>query len=76
MPEVNSVVAICDNRSQAKETLKELRKAGFDMSKVSVVGDAKTGKVMLICDGPWAGPIKRLTSRRVRVKGTQTRTAA
>lgn len=76
MPEVNSVVAICDNRSQAEETLKELQKAGFDLSKVSAVGNAKTGKVMLVCDGPWNGPIKKLTSRKARGKGTKTRTAA
>jgi hypothetical protein len=54
MSEVNSVVAICDSHSQAEEAVKELQRAGFDMTKVSIVGDVKTGKVMLVCDRPWA----------------------
>lgn len=76
MPEVNSVVAVCDNRSQAEETLTELQKAGFDITKVSAVGDAKTERVFLICDVPWTHPIKKLTSHQARGKGTKTRTAA
>ena len=76
MPEVNSVVAICDNRSQAEKTLEELRMAGFDMKKVSIAGDSKTGKVLLVCDGPWAHRVKNLRSRRARGKRTKIQTAA
>lgn len=72
MPEVNSVVAICNNRSQAEKTIKELQKAGFDMTRVSIARDSKTGKVLLVCDGPWEHPIKRLTSRR-RAHGKRTK---
>ena len=76
MPEVNSVVAVCDNRSQATKTMKELEKAGFDMAKVSLVGDAKTGKVFVICDGPFSHRMKDTTSRRAHGKGTKIPTAA
>ena len=54
MPEVNSVVAICDNHSQAEKAMMELQESGFDMTKVSIVGDVRTGRVLVVCDGPWA----------------------
>ena len=76
MPEVNSVVAICNDRSQAEKTMKELQKNGFDMTKVSIASNLKTGKVMLVCDGPWDGPIKKLTSRRTHGKRTKVQKAA
>ena len=76
MPEVNSVVAICENRSQAEKAIKELQKAGFDMNKVSVVGDANTGNVMIVCDGPWAEVVKGLSSRRARALGIKIPRAA
>lgn len=76
MPEVNSVVAICNNRSQAEKAMKELQKNGFDMTKVSMARDLKTGKVLLVCDGPWEGPIKKLTSRRAHRKRTKVQKAA
>lgn len=76
MPEVNSVVAVCNNRSQAEKTLKELQKNGFDMTKVSVARDVKTGKVLLVCDGPWDGPIKKPTSRQAHRKRTKVQKAA
>lgn len=50
MCEVNAVVAICDSRSEAEEAVKELQSAGFDMTSLSIVGDAKTGRVMLVCN--------------------------
>jgi hypothetical protein len=50
MCEVHSVVAICDSHSKAEEAVKELQSAGFDMTKLSIVGDVKTGRVMLVCD--------------------------
>jgi hypothetical protein len=64
MPEVNSVVAICDSHSQAEEAVKELQRAGFDMTKVSIVGDVKTGRIMLVCDRPWAFAFIGSTSLR------------
>lgn len=76
MPEVNSVVAVYDNRSQAEEALKELQRAGIDMAKISIVGDAKTGKVSVICDGPWTFQLKRLSKRRARGKRKKMRKAA
>jgi hypothetical protein len=76
MPEVNSVVAICENRSQAEKAMKELQKAGFDMNKVSVVGDASTGRVMIVCDAPWAQLVKGLSSQRARALGFKISRAA
>jgi hypothetical protein len=64
MPEVNSVVAIYDSRSQAEEAVMELQRAGCDMAKISIVGDAKTGRVFMVCDGPWAHLTRGLSSRR------------
>jgi hypothetical protein len=52
MPEVSSVVAICDSRSQAEEAVMELQRAGFDMDKISILGDAKTGRAFVVCDHP------------------------
>jgi 6-phosphogluconolactonase (cycloisomerase 2 family) len=72
MPEVNSVVAVYDNRSQAEKALKELQRAGVDMTKISIVGNVKTGRVSVICDGPF----KVLSNRRERSKGTRFPTAA
>ena len=38
MPEANAVVAIYDTHSQAEEAVKELQRSGFDMKKMSIVG--------------------------------------
>ncbi len=76
MPEVNSVVAICDSHSQAVKAMKELRRSGVDVKKMSIVGDVKTGRVLLVWDGPWAFPYKGLLSRRARGRGTRIRAAA
>lgn len=66
MAEVISVVTIHDNRRQAEEAVSELRWAGFDMTKISIVGDVRTGRVFVVCDGPWFRPVRGLTSRRAR----------
>jgi hypothetical protein len=76
MPEVNSVVAICDSHSKAEEVLKELQRDGFDMTKVSIVGDVKTGRVMLVCDGPWAFPVIGFSHPQSRGRGPAMPTAA
>jgi len=46
------------------------------MKKMSIVGDVKTGKVLVIHDGPWAFPVKGLTYRRTRGRGTAIPAAA
>ena len=38
MPDTNAVVAIYDTHEAAEEAVKELQKAGFDMTRISVVG--------------------------------------
>ncbi len=76
MPDINSVVAICDNGSQAKNALKELLKAGFDTKKISIVGDEGTGRMFLICDGPWAFHSNGASHRRSRGRGTKMENAA
>ncbi len=76
MPEVNSVVAIYNSHSQAAKAMKELRRSGVDVEKISIVGDVKTGRVLLVWDGPWAFPSKGLSSRRARGRGTTIQAAA
>jgi hypothetical protein len=76
MPEVNSVVAICDSHSQAEKAVNELQRAGFDMTKVSIVGDVKTGRVMLVCDGLWTFAFIGSSYRRPRGRDTAIPTAA
>jgi hypothetical protein len=76
MPEVNSVVAIYDSHSQAVKAMKELRRSGVDVKKMSIVGDVKTGRVLLVWDGPWAFPFEGLSSRRARGRGTTIQAAA
>ena len=58
MCEVYSVVAIYDSHSQAETAVKELQMSGIDMKKISIVGEVKTERVMLIYDVPWAFPLK------------------
>ena len=62
MPEVYSVVAIFEGQSQASEALTELERAGCDMAKISIVGDAKTGRVFIVCDGPCVHVTEGLSS--------------
>src|SRR5277367_597936 len=38
MTDTNAVIATYDSHSAAEETVKELQKSGFDMKKLSVVG--------------------------------------
>lgn len=38
MPDTNAVVAVYDNHSAAEDAITELKKSGFDMTKVSIVG--------------------------------------
>jgi hypothetical protein len=77
MCEVYSVVAIYDSHSQAEKAAKRLQKrSGFDMKNMSILGDVKTGRVLLIYDGPRAFPFKRVTYRRVRGSSTRIPTAA
>ena len=76
MPQVNSVVAIYDSHSQAEEAVKELQRSGFDMKKMSIVGEVKTERVLLIYDGPWAFPLKGSTYRAARGRGTTAPPAA
>jgi uncharacterized membrane protein len=38
MSDKNAVIAIYESHSQAEEALKELQRAGFDMTKLSIVG--------------------------------------
>jgi len=57
MAEVYSVVAVYDSHSQAEAAVKELQRSGFDMKKMSIVGDVMTGRVLLIYDGPLGVPV-------------------
>ena len=68
MPEVNSVVAIYDSRSQAEDAVTELQGAGYDMTRISIVGDTKTGRVFVVCDGPWFHQITGLSRLQVRAR--------
>ncbi|HET7212615.1 MAG TPA: hypothetical protein VFL79_03450 [Terriglobia bacterium] len=71
MPEVSSVVAICDSRSKAEETLADFQAAEFDMTKISLVGDSKTGRVFVVCDDACfrlAGGLSRRPSRALRTR--------
>jgi hypothetical protein len=76
MAEVYSVVAVYGSHSQAEEAAKELQRSGFDMKKMSIAGDVKTGRVFLIYDGPWAIPFKGFSYRRARGRGTTMPVAA
>ncbi len=38
MSETNAVVAVCETHSQAEKAVKKLQRAGFDMKKMSIVG--------------------------------------
>lgn len=40
MVQKNSVIALFDQHSQAEEAVKQLQQAGFDMKKLSIVGEA------------------------------------
>jgi hypothetical protein len=71
MAEVTSFVTIHDNRRQAEEAVTELQGAGFNITKISIVGDVKTGRVFVVCDGPWFRPARGLTSRRARAVRNQ-----
>ena len=57
MAEVYSVVAVYNSHSQAEAAVKELQRSGFDMRKMSIVGDVMTGRVLLIYDGPLGVPV-------------------
>jgi|GEM_PF-6545377 len=76
MCEVYSIVAIYDSHSQAEEAVKELQKVGLDMKKISVVGEVKTKRVMLIYDGPWTFPLEGSTNRPTRGRDTTAPPAA
>jgi Protein of unknown function (DUF3341) len=38
MPDTNAVIAVYDTHSAAEDAIAELKKSGFDMTKVSIVG--------------------------------------
>ena len=38
MPDTNAVIAVYDTHSAAEGAIAELKKSGFDMTKVSIVG--------------------------------------
>lgn len=75
MPEVKSVVAICDGRSAVEEVLADFQAAEFDMKKISIVCDTKTGRVFVVCDGPWfhlAGGLSRRPANALRARRRKT----
>ncbi len=37
-PEISSVVAVYGTHTQAEDAVKELRRSGFDMKKLSIIG--------------------------------------
>jgi len=76
MCEVYSVVAIYDSHSQGEEAVKELHRSGFDMKTVTIVGEVRTKRVLLIYDGPWAFSAKGLTYPPARSRGTTAPSAA